>query len=295
MNYTGQVIVGCGDKLPLTGKGRCDKVEGLTVGIILTSPKARYPIDPETFKAGLDGWVSADGVQRMIPISDIINDVPAGGDVNLSQVGYGPNKPVGLSAYNNVFQIDAGLCLFKELAVANGQSYRVFRVDKQGFIYGTAIEEDGQYYFVGFDARVYTYQTKDTDSTTAGGVFLGIYYGANYENEVKNVNAFEIGSAPSGLLGLVLQAGTTSGTAKVVGSCGGEDYTAEYSDEWDTSMFVDEDGDSPSTVTYNAATKLLTFSPSGSYKVASASVLRTGDIFGFEGVDKYVSLTPATT
>lgn len=248
MNYTGQIIVGCGDKLPLTGKGRCDKVEGLTTGVILTSPKARYPINIDAFKAGLDGWVTTDGIQRMIPISDVINDTPAGGEVNLSQVGYGPNKPIGLSAYNNVLQIDAGLCLFKELAVSNGQSYRVFRVDKQGFVYGTVIEEEGQYYFVGFDARVYAYQTKDTDATTAGGVFLGIYYGANYENEIKNVNTFKIGSIPSGLIGLVLKAGVTTGTATVIGSCGGDDYTSLYGTMWDVTMFIDEDGDNPTTV-----------------------------------------------
>lgn len=287
----GQIIGNCSKDRPRTGKGRCDKTEGLTTSLILTDPNALYPLDSAEFIEGMEGWVSDTGIMRMMPVHGLINDTPTGGEVSTSQVGYGPTSPVNLSAYSNLFQIDAGLCLYKELSKANRDTYRVFRVDSQGYIYGTVVTKNGVNYFAGFEAKVYCYPGKATDLTTEGGVFLGVYYGSDYELEMQNINAFEVGKIPEGLVGVLLQKGTTSGTAKVVGSCGGDDYTTLYGADWTQTMFVNSTGANPTSVVYNASTGLLTFTPVADYKVASASVLADGNILGLEGIDDLVSLT----
>lgn len=288
MAYKGQIITNCEKERPLTGRGNCYLTEGLTDAIILTSLNAYYPLDIEEFNAGVDEWVGDNGIKRMMPIKGVIADTPSGGEINTSQVGYGPIKPVNLSPYSDVFQIEGGLCLYKELSSANGQSYRVFRVDKQGYIYGTIVNVGGVDYFAGFEASVYAYQTKATDQTTAGGLFLGVYYGSNYEKEMQNINAFEVDNIPDGLVGVLLQKGTSAGTIKVVGSCGGDDYTSQFGSEWDETCFVNTSGANPTDVTFDSQTGLITLAPTGSYKVVSASILQSANIFGIEGIDKFI-------
>lgn len=289
MAYKGQIIGSCTTDRPLTGKGNCDRVEGLTTSVILTAVNAYYPLDSEQFILGVDDWVYEDGVMRMMPVNGIFANTPTGGEITTSQVGYGPTTPVELSAYNDIFQIQAGLCLYKELSQANGNPYRVFRRDKNGYIYGTVVTRGGIDYFAGFEANIYAYTTKATDGSTAGGVFLGIYYGANYENEMKNINVYSISNVPEGLLGVSLQKGPTTGTARVITSCGGTDITLDHT--WNATDFVNASGANPTTVTTDQSVGLLTFTPIAAYKVNKASILKEDGIEGLEGINQLTDLT----
>jgi len=288
--YKGQIIADCGQTRPLTGRGKCDKPEGLTDALILTDPNALYPLNSEEFLAGIDGWVADNGIMRMLPITGVQNDTVAGGEISTSQVGWGPTLPVGISAASSLFQIEGGLCLYKELAQANGDNYRVFRVDNQGMIYGTVVTRGGVDYFAGFDARIWAITTKASDLTTAGAINLGVYYTSNYENELKNLNAIKLDTIPEGLVGVFLHAGTTSGTAKVVSSCGGDDYTSNFAEQWTTTDFVDNAGASPTNVVYDSTNQILTITPAGSYRVANASVLAASDIYGIEGINQFTQI-----
>lgn len=284
----GKIIGNCGAETPLTGRSNCSRSEGKTVGLIITALNALYPIDPDTFRAGLEGWVAAVGNMRMFPIGNIIENTIAGGDIATSTIGFGPTQATGENATDEIYRINAGDCLYKELAKLNRRNMRVFRVDDQGYIWGTVIEQGGEEYFAGFEANLYAYGIKATGNDAPAGVYLRVFYSVNYENEKKNSNAFEI-TMPLGLVGVTLQKGATTGTAKVIEACSGEDITMEH--DWTTDMFVNATGAEPETVTLNPTTEELTFVPVGSYQVKKAAALQAENIFGIEGVSGTVDLT----
>lgn len=288
MSYLGNIISSCATDNPLTGNASCDRLEGLTDMLILTDVNARYPIDPEAFNEGLQEWINTSGTMRMMPVKNIWNDTVSGGEINTSQVGYGPITPTGLSAASSEFQIGAGLCFYKELSRANKNKYRVFRIDKEGYIYGTVKVVAGESYFVGFEATVFARTTKATDDSTEGGVFLYVSYSANYENEMKNVNAFQVNNIPDGLIGVTLQKGAGAGQVKVISSCAGSDVTSDH--QWSADAFVNKNGEAPESAVYSAETGFITIAPSGSYKIQTADKLKTLDITGIEGVNNYVAV-----
>ncbi len=196
----------------------------------------------------------------------------------------------GLSAPpNEMYRIEAGLCFYKEASRLNKRKVRVFRIDDEGFIFGTVKTVGDTDYFVGFEAITYAYPAKATDGSTFGYPYLGVWYSANNEKEYINANAFEIPSVPDGLIGIILEKGNATGTAKVVSTCGGDDYTSSY--DWQPEMFVNLAGASPETVTINQDTGLLTFAPPvASYRIKSASALEESDIYGLDGVEQMVDL-----
>lgn len=289
----GQIKGNCQAETPLTGSGSCPKQEGKVSALIVTGLNALYPMDQTEFSEALSGYVSDPGVLRMYPVKDIVGMTLSGGDINAPDLGtYGGPAPTNLNAKNVAYQINAGDCLYKELAKFNKRKMRLFRVDDQGYIYGTVVVRGGVEYFAGFEVTLYAVRTP-TDGSTAYNLSLYAYYTPNNEAEEKNMNAFEVGLAnvPDGLLGVVLKKGATGLTATVETVCGGEDVTAEYGDKWTTDMFLNNSGSKPTTVTFSSDTGLLTFAPAGSYRVASAKVLEAGDIVGLEGVDQFVALS----
>lgn len=287
MAYLGKINGGCAEETSLTGKSNCSRNEGKTVGLIITSLNAKYPIDADVFRQNLEGYVADTTVLRMLPIKDIVENTIAGGDIATSTIGFGPTMPTGLNAADEIYRIDAGICLYKELSKLNRRNVRVFRVDDQGYIYGTVIEQGGTEYFAGFEASVYSYSEKSTGNDAPAGIYLRVFYSVNYESEYINANAFEI-KMPDGLVGVTLKKGSATDTAKVIEDCSGEDLTSAYS--WNVSMFIDSDGNAPTSVTYDPFKEELTFVPSGSYQVQKAAALQLEDIFGMEGVNCFVDL-----
>lgn len=289
MAYLGQIQGNCQQDIPHTGIGNCNVKEGKTVALLITGYNAYYPLDNEQFIANLETYVTQEGNLRMFPVNSVIANTISGGDINAPEAGFSGPQPTNLNVMNVVYQVDAGNCFYKEISKLNRRKVRVFRIDDQGYIFGTVVVRNGVNHFAGFEATSYAYITP-TDGTTITAINLAIYYGANYEKELQNMNAFEIPEVPSGLIGVMLQKGATSGTAKVVGSCDGEDYTSDYSAEWADVMFINSTGANPTNVVYSEATGELTFTPAASYRVANASVLAAGDIIGLEGIDTLTSL-----
>ena len=289
----GQIKGNCGEETPYTGSGSCPKQEGKIAALIPTGINAFYPLDAEEFKSALDGYPSDNGALRMYPVKNVVGMTINGGDINAPDLGtYGGPAPTNLNAKNVAYQIDGGDCLYKELAKFNKRKMRVFRVDDEGYIYGTVVVRNGVSYFAGFEATLYAVRVS-TDGSTAYNLSLYVYYTPNNEAEEMNMNAFEIGVAaiPDGLLGVVLEKGPATKTARVVTVCGGEDVTSEYGDKWESSMFLNDSGEAPTTATYSSDTGLLTLDPAGKYRVASASVLKAGDITGLDGVNQLVDLS----
>lgn len=295
MAIIGTIKSNCGAKeVPQTGIGNCLKKEGKTVALFLTALNAAYPVDGEEFNSnltGANGYVNIEGVQRILPITNIINNTPSGGDIATSEVGFGGPIPIGYNAYSEVYQIDAGDCLFKQLVKLNKQKMRVFRVDDEESIYGTAKLINKDVKLIGFDAYIMVQRVK-ADGTNPYALNLGVYYSVNYEKEIENLHSFVLDEIPDGLIGVTLKKGTTPLTAEIVSVCDGDNsYTAQYGAEWLPAMFVNSAGVEPTSVTYSTSTKMLTFAPAGSYRIKSASALIAGNIEGLDGVDRFIDLT----
>lgn len=296
MEIIGNINSNCSDNVPVhTGLGDCNKQEGKTVALLISKRNAVYPLEAAAFNTGLigaNGYVNTDSGLRLLPLKSIINNTPTGGDIATVDVGFAGPRPSGYNAFSELYQIDAGDCLYKQLAQLNKTRARVFRVDDQGNIYGTAVMIDGEKKFVGFDSYLMTQRTKGSDNSVIYSLSLAVYYSVDYSSiELPNLHSFVVNQIPEGLIGVTLEKGPTTGTAKVVSTCDGQDYTSNYGSEWMPNMFANVAGASPTTVTYSASTGLLTFAPIAAYRIKSAPTLIAGDIQGLEGVNNYVDLT----
>lgn len=275
-----------------TGQGNCIKQEGKTVALLISEHNAAYPIDGEAFNAALNGYINSESPLHLLPINNVINNTPSGGDIATTDVGFAGPRPSGYNAFSEIYQVDAGDCFYKQIAQLNKKRVRVFRVDDQQSINGTAVLRGGEEKFVGFDAYLMVQRVKGSDNSVIYSVSLAVYYSVNYsEVELPNIHSFPLDEVPTGLIGVVLAKGPTTGTAKVVSICDGEDFTTTYGAEWNSGMFTNASGVSPTTVTYTESTGLLTFAPVAAYKVKDAATLSAGDIIGIEGLNKYVDLT----
>ena len=257
------------------------------MALLITPLNAAYSPEKEAFLSEIEAGIKAGGSSRVYPVKNVLGVTINGGDINAPEVGtYGGVAPTGLNAKNVVFQVDGGDCLYKELAKLNKRKVRVFRVDDEGYVYGTMSEGK----FVGFEATVFSTRTT-TDGSTPYNLSLTVYYTPNLEEEEKNLNAVSVGlnAIPSGLVGLTLVKGSATTKAKVVTSCGGDDVTEQFAEEWAATAFVKEGGGNPDTATYSDGE--ITFDSAGSYRVAGADVLEGLDITGFDGIPEYVSIS----
>lgn len=288
MAYLGRMRGSCENQRAHTGIGICPTKEGVTEALILTAYGAMYPIDPEEFKDGFPGYISAEDITRMFPIHKIVDVTNSGGDIATQDLGtLGGPRPTGFNALNSGYRIDAGDCLYKELSQFDQQTMRVFRYDGKN-LYGTIVQRGDQYYFAGFSVTVMTQRTP-ADGSNLYNLSLFLYYSNDRKKEEQNMNSVPIEQIPEGLVGITLEAAGTL-QARVVETCSGDDVTSIYGSQWDADMFETAAGVNPTTVTYSEETKLLTFAPTGAYRIVGAAALEAAGISGLEGDDQYVQI-----
>lgn len=289
MEPKGTIASSCTVSAVRTGNPNCDRSEGKTTGLIITPLNALYPLDGKTFTAGMEGYLTDDAL-RMMPIKNIASVTHNGGDINAPELGtYGGACPIGVNAVNDVFQIDGGDCLYKELSKLNKRRVRIFRCDDEGYLFGTVVTKDGKDYFAGFEATVYVTDIR-TDGSTLNNLSITAYYSLqNEREEINKASVFLENGLPAGLVGVMLE--VVGNKVRVVTSCDRSDVTAFFIDDWDATMFLNESGTAATTVTADKANNLLTIAPAGKYCVAPAKVLAVGNITGLDGVKTYVQIT----
>jgi len=287
-SFKGSFAATCATEPVYTGGCACDRSEGKTVGLAITPASASFSDTEATFLTEFAAAVSSD-TNRMTPIHNIIGTTINGGEINApDQGGYGGPAPIGLTPRNEVFQIDAGDCMWKELMKLNGQRVRVFRYDDQGYLFGTIVDEGGTDKRAGFEARVWVNRVR-TDGSTPNNLSITVYYSVNLEREEQNAFSVLLPSGlPAGLTGA--SAGQKAAGVAVYSANSGEDITGVYGEDWTPEMFVDESGKAAEVVAYDPETESLDISPAGNYRLAKASVLAAGGISGLEGTETYVEV-----
>lgn len=274
-----------------SGVEKCSKKEGYTIGMFVSDDKARFPADRDLFLAELESNINSG---KLTPLKTFIENTSNGGDVATNEIGFAGPVPSGYNALNETYRFfkDGGDCLYKSIQPLNQQGKRIIRVDEDGYVYGTLIQEGETISFAGFSAYLVVSRTKATSTSDIYNLGIIAYYGVNYKKkEEPNLHAFELGEIPDGIVGVYLEKGSTAGLAKVVSSCGGTDYTSEYGAEFaDETLFVNASGANPESVGYNTATGTLLFTPTGSYRIVGATQLAAKNIIGLGGINKFTSL-----
>lgn len=289
MSY-GSINSKCGKEDIYTNEGDCKTLRKPIIALLVSGLNAVYPTDEEEFKQGfegVDGYLYTQGKNKLIPITPIAMTAQNGGDAVPEDVGYGETSVVTYNPESNVYRINAGECLYKELVKYNGKKVRIFEIDQDLQMFGTAISETEQRgYLVELGVR----KVRAT-ATTSAHIELTVYNSVNYINEDKNANMINLDRVPEGFIPVKLIAGSEAGSAKVIQSCDGVDITAMYGTDWDTSMFVNRTGVNPTSVSYVEDGEYLTIQPAGDYRVANADKLFSGGIEGVSGVNKFATIT----
>lgn len=121
----GQIKSNCKTATPLTGAESCAKQEGKVSALIVTGLNAYFPLEEADFTDELGTHVYESGPNRIYPIKNIVGMTISGGDINAPDLGtYGGPAPTNLNAKNVAYQINAGDCMYKELAKFNKRKVR---------------------------------------------------------------------------------------------------------------------------------------------------------------------------
>ncbi len=127
-------------------------------------------------------------------------------------------------------------------------------------------------------------------------VIVNVSFEESWQKERQNTQSFTIDAVPDGLLGIALVPGTVAGTANIVTACGGIDVGAQIASVATTTIttaFINEAGANPTTATIDPDTGIVSIAPAGSYRIAPASVLDGLDIVGYDGLNKFATITGA--
>lgn len=275
-----------------TGAGACNVVEERTKVLLISAVNASYPADADEFIAGLSDWVhDIDSLSQIVPVKGIVGSPIEGNEIMLNELGnYGSSFPKGASPKIATYTIDANECVAKELMTYNQRQVRVQRVDANGVKWSTSTNDDT----MGFLATLFTTRMQAT-GTEAHRILLTVYYDINNYKEELNLHAtrLPLSAIPDGLLLATIEAAGDD-TLRVVEACSGTGITTKYGYDWAPSMFVDDKGNIPTSITFNSDTGLLTIDPQERYRLAGANVLSAGGVLGIDSTGAYVAIYPLT-
>lgn len=235
MNMQGLTFPDCNTYLVPVGTGDCYAMDKQPKGLIFTTRDFTLDVNGTP-----DGWANAfedinnSGTVQYIP-EGIVNMEVSGGDLRLSQEGYGPSVVTGLNVYQEVYTvIEGGLCLYKNLLKLHGKRLKVFVIGEDNNVLMTYKEELSfaapkitKAYFQGFDVNVGVTYRKN-NGTNVGAVQITLIY-TGYEKEFANASMFKLPRELKQDLGTYLDFvsfsgssdGQCSATFKLRTSCGG--------------------------------------------------------------------------
>ena len=291
MDILGTIQGRCDDmSQPHTKIGGCADSEGTARTLFFTNNDTLFDADGELFEKELSEGVYKSGAGRVIPVNNLIDVANDGGDLNVSQKGWGPPMPIGLNSFRQNYVIRVGVdCLFKQLSKMNKRSLRVIRLDEKSIAYRTAITSSGKLKTRGFALDSVYVELIEATASDPAEIHLSLFYSANYEKEKINKHSTFVNDEIEGLTGVFLEMGSAAGKAKVRVVCSGDDITSIHGSKFATAtLYQNPTGGNPTTVAY--ANGELTFTPVGKYRILDAAKLKTALIEGLEGENMYTDL-----
>lgn len=243
-----------------TGASACPYDPEKVIGAIIVPRGFKLPADLDGSK--LEELCHADRANRAMPVADFVEYAPNGGEVNVSAVGYGPNKPTGVNALTEAFTIDVyNQILAQSMLKGMNSEYDAYFYDKNNVLYGM---DDGTDTMAGFPmSSIYPTITRFPTSGAKATLLVNFCHKdaqMSFEKGTFELLDFNISSFAHGLVPVkFVKAGDNK--YKLVETIGGLDRTAEFGDIISKAPTAALKG-ATMGVTYDADTETITVTTS---------------------------------
>lgn len=272
----------CASNSFATGKSICEIDYDKIKYLVLT--KHGVKLDYDTLDS-LRAQCHADLPNRAYGFPQIVNWEPNGGEVQTSQVGYGPNVYNGVSARTDAFTIDKYRHYLRAEILKNvDEEFDMYLIDAKNNLYGL---NDGTDILAGVPVTIYPSGNDHPGASDKASLAVNVAY-VDVEDYMINLDVAPLGfnarTAVYGLMPVTLEkVGSSGNNYKIVEYYGKGDATAKYGEL--IASNVAEVITGATAATYDAAGNQLTLtlgSGSSTPALKAASALEKKGIYGIE-------------
>lgn len=275
-------IRSCASNSFFTGKSVCEIDYDKIKYLLLTKHGVKLQYDTLD---NLRAMCHADLPNRAYGFPQIVNWEPNGGEVQTSQVGYGPNVYNGVSARTDAFTVDKFRHYLRAEILKNvDEEFDMYLIDAKNNIYGL---NDGTDDLAGIPVTIYPSGNDHPGASDKASLAVNVSY-VDVEEYMMKLDVVPLDyaarSAVYGLMPVTLEkVGSTGNNYKLVEYYGKGDATAKFGELISDNVASVLNG--ATAATYDATNNYITVtlaSDSTAPTLKDASVLEANGIYGIE-------------
>lgn len=275
-------IRSCASNSFFTGKSVCEIDYDKIKYLLLTKHGVKLEYDTLD---NLRAMCHADLPNRAYGFPQIVNWEPNGGEVQTSQVGYGPNVYNGVSARTDALTLDKFRHYLRAEILKNvDEEFDMYLIDAKNNLYGL---NDGTDVLAGIPVTIYPSGNDHPGASDKASLAVNVSY-VDVEEYMMKLDVVPLDyaarSAVYGLMPVTLEkVGSTGNNYKLVEYYGKGDATAKYGELISDNVSSVLNG--ATAATYDATNNYITVTlASGSTvpTLKAASVLEANGIYGIE-------------
>lgn len=275
-------IRSCASNSFFTGKSVCEIDYDKIKYLLLTKHGVKLQYDTLD---NLRAMCHADLPNRAYGFPQIVNWEPNGGEVQTSQVGYGPNVYNGVSARTDAFTVDKFRHYLRAEILKNvDEEFDMYLIDAKNNIYGL---NDGTDDLAGIPVTIYPSGNDHPGASDKASLAVNVSY-VDVEEYMMKLDVVPLDyaarSAVYGLMPVTLEkVGSSGNNYKLVEYYGKGDATAKFGELISDNVASVLNG--ATAATYDATNNYITVtlaSDSTAPTLKAASVLEANGIYGIE-------------
>ena len=275
-------IRSCASNSFFTGKSVCEIDYDKIKYLLLTKHGVKLQYDTLD---NLRAMCHADLPNRAYGFPQIVNWEPNGGEVQTSQVGYGPNVYNGVSARTDAFTVDKFRHYLRAEILKNvDEEFDMYLIDAKNNLYGL---DDGTDELAGIPVTIYPSGNDHPGASDKASLAVNVSY-VDVEEYMMKLDVVPLDyaarSAVYGLMPVTLEkVGSTGNNYKLVEYYGKGDATAKFGELISDNVASVING--ATAATYDATNNYITVtlaSDSTAPTLKAASVLEANGIYGIE-------------
>ena len=275
-------IRSCASNSFFTGKSVCEIDYDKIKYLLLTKHGVKLQYDTLD---NLRAMCHADLPNRAYGFPQIVNWEPNGGEVQTSQVGYGPNVYNGVSARTDAFTVDKFRHYLRAEILKNvDEEFDMYLIDAKNNLYGLNDDTDE---LAGIPVTIYPSGNDHPGASDKASLAVNVSY-VDVEEYMMKLDVVPLDyaarSAVYGLMPVTLEkVGSTGNNYKLVEYYGKGDATAKFGELISDNVASVLNG--ATAATYDATNNYITVtlaSDSTAPTMKAASVLEANGIYGIE-------------
>lgn len=275
-------IRSCASNSFFTGKSVCEIDYDKIKYLLLTKHGVKLQYDTLD---NLRAMCHADLPNRAYGFPQIVNWEPNGGEVQTSQVGYGPNVYNGVSARTDAFTVDKFRHYLRAEILKNvDEEFDMYLIDAKNNLYGL---NDGTDELAGIPVTIYPSGNDHPGASDKASLAVNVSY-VDVEEYMMKLDVvpldYSARSAVYGLMPVTLEkVGSSGNNYKLVEYYGKGDATAKFGELISDNVASVLNG--ATAATYDATNNYITVtlaSDSTAPTLKAASVLEANGIYGIE-------------